>query len=86
MFELSFPKAAGRTVKLERPQEIGCLFEVWSDCVDLVYQVLHTYHAVFSEIVFDDLVVGQRKTLFIDLAIATLCPWGQLYRPFVEGP
>jgi hypothetical protein len=34
VLELPFPEAAVGVVQLERPEEIGCLFEIWSDRVD----------------------------------------------------
>jgi hypothetical protein len=36
-------------------------------------KILHTDHAVFTQVLLDNLVVGQRESLLVDLAIATLC-------------
>jgi hypothetical protein len=60
MLELPLVKAASRAVQLEWPQEVGSLLKIGTDSVNLVDEILHTDHAVLSEIFFDDLVVGQR--------------------------
>jgi hypothetical protein len=73
VLELPFVKATSRAVKLERPQEIRSLLEVGADCVNLVDQVLHTDHAVLAEVLLNDLVVSQRKSLLVDLAVTSLC-------------
>jgi hypothetical protein len=70
MLEFPSSEASGRIRKLEWPQEIASLLEVWSDCVDLMNQILHTDDAKFAEVVLNQLVVGERNTLLIDLAIA----------------
>jgi hypothetical protein len=70
---LEFPlvEAASWAVELKGPQEVRCLFKVGADGVDLVDQILHADHAVLAEILFNDLVVGQRETLLVDLAVAS---------------
>jgi hypothetical protein len=45
MLELPLVKAAGGAVELERPQEVGSLFEVGADGVNLVDEIFHTDHA-----------------------------------------
>ena len=35
-------------------------------------QILHTDHAELAKVLFDDLIVSQRETLTVNLAIATL--------------
>jgi hypothetical protein len=35
-------------------------------------QVLHTDHAVFAKVFLDDLVVGERETLLVNLAVSSL--------------
>jgi hypothetical protein len=72
VLELPLAEAACRAVKLERPQEVRSLLEVGTDGVDLVDQIFHTDHAVLAEVQLNDLVVSQRQTLLIDLAITTL--------------
>jgi hypothetical protein len=73
VLELPLVKAASRAVKLERPEEVGRLLEVGTNCVNLVDEILHTNHAVFAEVLLNDLVVCQRQSLFVDLAITALC-------------
>jgi hypothetical protein len=41
-----------------------------------VDEVLHTDHAVLSEVLLDDLVVSQRQALLVNLSISTLCKSG----------
>jgi len=72
MLELASAEATVGVGQLEGPQEVGCLLEVGSDCEDLVNQILNADKAVLAERVFDQLVVGQRDALFVDLAISTL--------------
>ena len=72
MLEFTRPEAASRAGKLEGPQKVAGLLEVGSNSIYLVDQVLHTYDAVFAEIVFDKLVVGKRDALLVDLAVTAL--------------
>jgi hypothetical protein len=72
VLELPLTEAAGWAVQLEGPQEVRGLLEVGADGVNLVDQILHTDHAVLAEILLDDLVVGERQALLVDLAISTL--------------
>jgi hypothetical protein len=73
VLELPLVEAASRAIQLEWPQEVGSLLEVGTDSVDLVDEILHTDHAVLAEVLFDDLVVRQRQSLLVDLAITALC-------------
>lgn len=73
VLELPLVETAVGAVQLEWPQEVRGLLEVGADSVDLVDEVLHTDHAVLSEVLLDDLVVSQRQTLLINLAITALC-------------
>jgi hypothetical protein len=73
VLELPLVEAARRAVELKWPQEVGSLLEVGPDSVDLVDKILHTDHAVLAEVLFDDLVVRQRQSLLVDLAITALC-------------
>jgi hypothetical protein len=41
-----------------------------------VDEILHTDHAVLSEVLLDDLVVSQRQALLVNLAISALCVVG----------
>ena len=43
--------------KLERPEEVVDLLEVWPDGEHLVYDVFHTDHALLPETLFHDGVV-----------------------------
>jgi hypothetical protein len=58
--------------QLERPQEVAGLLEVRANSIDLVDQILHADDAKFAKVVFNELVVGKRNTLLIDLTISTL--------------
>mmetsp|Transcript_83662 Transcript_83662/g.147984 ORF Transcript_83662/g.147984 Transcript_83662/m.147984 type:complete len:224 (-) Transcript_83662:64-735(-) len=58
--------------ELERPQEVGSLLELGSNCEDLVDQVLHAVDAVLAEIFGDDFVGRQRDALLVHLAEAAL--------------
>jgi hypothetical protein len=73
VLELPLVEATSRAVQLERPQEVGRLLEVGADGVNLVDQILHTDHAVLAEVLLDDFVVSQRKSLLVNLAIPSLC-------------
>lgn len=72
MLELPRSEASEGVAQLEWPQEVAGLLEVGSHGDDLVDQILHTYNAVFPEVVFDDLVVGERNALLVNLAVTTL--------------
>jgi len=72
VLEFTGPEAASRARKLEGPQKVAGLLEVGSNSVYLVDQVLHTYDAVFTEIILDKLVVGKRDALLVDLAVTAL--------------
>jgi len=58
--------------ELEWPEEVGDLLEVWSDGVDLVDDVFHADNAVLAKVLLDNLVVGERHALLVDLAVAAL--------------
>jgi hypothetical protein len=72
VLELPGSEAASRVGELEWPQEVACLLEVGTDREDLVDQVFHADDAVLSEVVLNELVVGQSNALLVDLAISTL--------------
>lgn len=58
--------------QLERPDKVVGLLEVGANSVDLVDQVLHADNAVLAEVLLDELVVRERDTLLVNLAVATL--------------
>lgn len=58
--------------ELEGPEEVVGLLEVGANGVQLVDQVLHADNAVLAKVLLDDLVVGERHTLLVDLAVAAL--------------
>lgn len=72
MLDLAGVEATVGVGELEGPEEVVGLLEVGADGVDLVDQVLHADNAVLAEVLLDDLVVGERDTLPVDLAVAAL--------------
>ena len=76
VLKLPLVEAAVGAVQLEGPQEVRGLLKVGADGVDLVDEILHTDHAVLSEVLLDDLVVCQRQALLVNLAISALCVVG----------
>jgi hypothetical protein len=70
--ELPLVEATGWVGQLEWPEEVASLLEVGSDGEDLVDQVLHADDAELAQVVLDQLVVGERNALLVDLAISTL--------------
>lgn len=58
--------------ELEGPQEVVGLLEVGADGVNLVDQIFHADNAVLAEVLLDDLVVGKRLALLVDLAVTAL--------------
>ena len=76
VLELASAEATSGVGELEGPEEVGGLLEVGADGVDLVDEILHTDHAVLSEVLLDDLVVSQRQALLVNLAISALCVVG----------
>lgn len=72
VLELSLPEPTVRAVELERPQEVRRLLKVRADRIDFMDKILHTDHAVLSEVLLNNLVVGQREPLLLNLAISTL--------------
>jgi len=72
MLEFSSVETAGGIGQLKWPEEVACLLEVGSDSEDLVDQILHADNAVLAEVVLNQLVVGERNALLVDLAVATL--------------
>jgi len=48
------------------------LFEIGSDSEDLVHEILDGQGVILAKSIFNDGVIGQRDTLAIDFAVATL--------------
>jgi len=72
MSELSGSETSSWVAKLEWPEEVGGLLEVWTNGEDLVDQILHADNAVLAKAVLDDGVVGKSNTLLLDLSISAL--------------
>ena len=72
MLELAGAEATSGVGQLEGPQEVVGLLEVGANSVDLVDQVLHADNAVLAKVLLNDLVVGQRDALLVNLAVTTL--------------
>lgn len=72
MLELAGSKAASGIAQLEGPEEIAGLLEIGPDGENLVDQVFHTHDAVTPEMGLDQLVVGQRDALAVNLAVTAL--------------
>ena len=70
MLEFASPEAPSRVAELEWPKEVARLLEIGADSDDFVDQILHTDDAVLAKIVFDQLVVGERDALLVNLAIS----------------
>ena len=65
-------KALQRRGELEWPEEVVCLLEVGAESGDFVDEVLNTCNTVLAKNSFDDLVVSQRDSGSVDLAISSL--------------
>jgi len=61
-----------RVVKLEWPQEVRGLLEVWADGNDLVDEILNANNAELTQRLLNDGVVGESNALLVDLAEAAL--------------
>jgi len=70
--ELSRPPSTSGVGELEWPKVGGSLLEVGSASSDLVNQVLHTDDTEFTELLLDDLVVGDGDSLTVDLCVSSL--------------
>lgn len=63
-----FPPSAGRRVQLERPEEVGGVFKVLTNRVDLVDQVLNAnYFSGFAKLGFYDRIRCDWNALFLNL-------------------
>lgn len=72
VLELAGAEATSGVGELEGPEEVVGLLEVGANSVDLVDQILHADNAVLAEGLLNDLVVGKRDTLLVDLSVTTL--------------
>ena len=72
MLELPRPEPTSRVAQLEWPQKVTSLLEIWPHSNNLMDQVLHTDDAKFTQLLLDDLVIGERYTLLVDLSVAAL--------------
>jgi hypothetical protein len=72
VLELAGAEATSGVGELEGPEEVVGLLEVGANGVDLVDQILHADNAVLAKGLLNDLVVGERDTLLVDLSVTTL--------------
>ena len=72
VLELAGTETTSGGRELEGPQEVGGLLEVGANGVELVDEVLNADNAVLAEVLLDDLVVGEREALLVDLSVAAL--------------
>jgi hypothetical protein len=72
VLELAGAEATSGVRELEGPEEVVGLLEVGANGVDLVDQILHADNAVLAKVLLNDLVVGERDTLLVDLSVTTL--------------
>jgi hypothetical protein len=72
VLELAGAEATSGVGELEGPEEVVGLLEVGANGVDLVDQILHANNAVLAKGLLNDLVVGERDTLLVDLSVTTL--------------
>jgi hypothetical protein len=72
MPELPWAETASGRGQLEWPQEVGGLLEVGANGVDLVDEVLDADDAELAEVLLNEVVVGDRQALLVDLSVTTL--------------
>ena len=72
MLEFPRPKPTSRIAQLEWPQKVTSLLEIRPHNNNLMDQILHTNDAKFAQLLFDDLIIGEGYTLFVDLSVAAL--------------
>lgn len=72
VLELAGVETTSGVGELEGPQEVGGLLEVGADGVNLVDKILNADNTVLAKVLLDDLVVGERETLAVDLAVTAL--------------
>ena len=72
MLELPLSPATVGVRELEGPEEVRRLLEVGADGEDLVDEILDGEDVVLAQGLLDDVVVGERDTLLVDLSVTTL--------------
>ena len=72
VLELAGTETTSGGGELEGPEEVGGLLEVGANGVDLVNEVLDADNAVLAEVLLNDLVVGEREALLVDLSVTAL--------------
>ena len=58
--------------KFEWPEEVVGLFEMGTNCVNFIDKILNTGDVVFTQIFFNNFVIGKRKSLLVDFAVSSL--------------
>lgn len=65
--------STGWCVQFEGPQEVRCVFEVWSNCEHFMNQILHTLNVgALLQFTLDSEIVGDWHTLSLVLNVTTL--------------
>ena len=59
-------------IQFKGPQEVVCFFEMFSNGIDLMNQILHADDSVFPKRSSSQCVVCQGNSLFVDFTITTL--------------
>ena len=65
-------EAAEWRVKLEWPQEVVSLLELWSASHNLVNKILNTVDSVFAELTGNDAIVGQWNAASVNFTTSSL--------------
>merc|ERR1719322_898329 len=64
--------SSGWSVQLEWPQEIGGVFEIRTNCYDLMDQIFNTDDSHLAELALNDVIGGDWSTVSINLDKSTL--------------
>jgi len=72
VLEFSSPETAGWVGELEWPKKVARLLEIGSNGENLMNQVLHADNAKFSEVIFNELIIGEGNALLVDFPVAAL--------------
>ena len=65
-------KASSGSSEFEWPEEVIGLLEVRSDSVDFIDEIFNSVDSNLSKSLFNDGIIGERSSLFVDLAISSL--------------
>lgn len=65
-------EASGWVVQLEWPQKVTRSLEIWTNCEDLMNQVLYTYDVTSAQSSFNNGVISDGNSLFVHLGKSTL--------------